>query len=44
MAVGIAHEKNAISIVIPCHRVICADESLTGYAFGVERMRWLLAH
>ena len=35
---------NPISIVVPCHRVIGSDGSLTGYAGGLERKRWLLAH
>lgn len=43
-AVGMANGRNPISIVIPCHRVIGADGSLTGYGGGVERKRWLLAH
>jgi methylated-DNA-[protein]-cysteine S-methyltransferase len=43
-AVGLANGANPIGIVVPCHRVIGADGSLTGYAGGVERKRWLLAH
>jgi O-6-methylguanine DNA methyltransferase len=43
-AVGLANGKNPIAIVVPCHRVIGADGSLTGYAGGVERKRWLLDH
>jgi methylated-DNA-[protein]-cysteine S-methyltransferase len=43
-AVGLANGRNPISIVVPCHRVIGADGSLTGYGGGVERKRWLLAH
>jgi methylated-DNA-[protein]-cysteine S-methyltransferase len=43
-AVGLANGKNPIAIVVPCHRVIGADGSLTGYAGGTERKRWLLAH
>lgn len=43
-AVGLANGRNPISIVIPCHRVIGADGSLTGYGGGLERKRWLLAH
>ena len=41
-AVGGAVGRNPISILIPCHRVVGADGSLTGYAGGVERKRWLL--
>lgn len=43
-AVGLANGSNPIAIVVPCHRVIGADGSLTGYAGGTERKRWLLAH
>jgi methylated-DNA-[protein]-cysteine S-methyltransferase len=43
-AVGAANGANPISIVIPCHRVIGADGSLTGYGWGVEQKAWLLAH
>lgn len=43
-AVGAANGSNPISIVIPCHRVIGADGSLTGYGGGLPRKRWLLAH
>jgi len=43
-AVGLANGANPIGIVVPCHRVIGADGSLTGYAGGVERKRWLLGH
>lgn len=43
-AVGSAVGRNPISIVIPCHRVLGADGSLTGYAGGVERKEWLLRH
>ncbi|TMA70263.1 MAG: methylated-DNA--[protein]-cysteine S-methyltransferase [Deltaproteobacteria bacterium] len=43
-AVGAANGSNPIAIVIPCHRVIGADGSLTGYAGGVERKQWLLRH
>jgi len=43
-AVGQANNKNPISIVIPCHRVIAADGSLNGYADGIWRKRWLLNH
>ena len=43
-AVGLANGANPIAIVVPCHRVIGADGSLTGYAGGTERKQWLLAH
>jgi methylated-DNA-[protein]-cysteine S-methyltransferase len=43
-AVGLANGKNPISIIVPCHRVIGANGSLTGYGGGIERKRWLLAH
>jgi len=43
-AVGLANGANPIGIVVPCHRVIGADGSLTGYGGGLERKRWLLAH
>lgn len=43
-AVGLANGKNPIAIIVPCHRVIGADGSLTGYAGGLERKRWLLEH
>ncbi len=43
-AVGAANGANPIGIVVPCHRVIGADGRLVGYAGGVERKRWLLAH
>jgi len=43
-AVGMANGANPISIVVPCHRVIGADGSLTGYGGGIERKRWLLRH
>ena len=43
-AVGLANHDNPIAIVIPCHRVIGADKSLTGYGGGVNRKRWLLEH
>jgi methylated-DNA-[protein]-cysteine S-methyltransferase len=35
---------NPIAIVVPCHRLVGANGSLTGYAGGLERKRWLLAH
>jgi methylated-DNA-[protein]-cysteine S-methyltransferase len=43
-AVGAANGRNPIAVVVPCHRVIGSDGSMTGYASGVERKRWLLEH
>lgn len=43
-AVGLANGRNPIAIVVPCHRVIGADGSLTGYGGGLERKVWLLEH
>ena len=43
-AAGLANGQNPIAIVVPCHRVIGADGTLTGYAGGLERKRWLLEH
>ena len=43
-AVGRANGANPVGIVVPCHRVIGADTSLTGYGGGLERKRWLLHH
>ncbi|HEY2511317.1 MAG TPA: methylated-DNA--[protein]-cysteine S-methyltransferase [Polyangiaceae bacterium] len=43
-AVGLANGANPVGIVIPCHRVIGSDGSLTGYGGGIERKEWLLAH
>ena len=43
-AVGLANGANPIAIVVPCHRVIGADGSLTGYGGGLPRKRWLLEH
>lgn len=43
-AVGLANATNPIPIVIPCHRVIGADGTLTGFGGGLDRKRWLLAH
>ena len=43
-AVGLANGANPISVVVPCHRVIGADGTLTGYGGGLPRKRWLLAH
>jgi methylated-DNA-[protein]-cysteine S-methyltransferase len=41
-AVGLANGRNPIAVVVPCHRVIGANGSLTGYGGGLERKRWLL--
>ena len=43
-AVGAANGKNPVAIIIPCHRVIGSDNSLTGYAGGLHRKKWLLQH
>jgi methylated-DNA-[protein]-cysteine S-methyltransferase len=43
-AVGAANGQNPIAIAVPCHRVIGANGSLTGYAGGTWRKRWLLDH
>jgi methylated-DNA-[protein]-cysteine S-methyltransferase len=43
-AVGLANGANPIGVVVPCHRVIGQNGTLTGYAGGLERKRWLLAH
>lgn len=43
-AVGAANGANPIWLIIPCHRAIGSDGSLTGYAGGIERKRWLLEH
>ncbi len=43
-AVGLANGRNPISVVIPCHRVIGSDGSLTGYGGGLWRKEWLLKH
>lgn len=42
-AVGLANGKNPVSIIVPCHRVIGADGSLTGYGGGLSRKKQLLA-
>jgi methylated-DNA-[protein]-cysteine S-methyltransferase len=41
-AVGLANGRNPIAIIVPCHRVIGADGSLTGYGGGLSRKAWLL--
>ena len=43
-AVGGTNALNPVAIVLPCHRVVGADTSLTGYAGGMERKQWLLEH
>jgi methylated-DNA-[protein]-cysteine S-methyltransferase len=43
-AVGAANARNPLPVFVPCHRVVGADGSLTGYAGGVALKRWLLAH
>jgi methylated-DNA-[protein]-cysteine S-methyltransferase len=43
-AVGTANARNPLAIVVPCHRIVGADGRLGGYAHGLERKRWLLAH
>ncbi len=43
-AAGMANGQNPIALIVPCHRVIGANGTLTGYAGGLDRKRWLLAH
>ena len=43
-AVGLANGRNPIPVIVPCHRVIGADGSMTGFGGGIERKKWLLAH
>ena len=43
-AVGMANGRNPVALVIPCHRVIGSNGTLTGYAYGLDRKRWLLRH
>ncbi len=43
-AVGLANGQNPVAVIIPCHRVIGVDGSLTGYAGGLPRKMWLLNH
>ncbi len=43
-AVGLANGANPVGVIVPCHRVIGASGTLTGYAGGLERKRWLRAH
>ena len=43
-AVGMANARNPIAVIVPCHRVIAASGALSGYAGGVDKKKWLLAH
>ena len=43
-AVGLANGSNPVGVIVPCHRVIGSNGTLTGYAGGIERKRWLLDH
>lgn len=43
-AVGIANARNPVAVVVPCHRVIGSDGTLTGYGGGIARKEWLLRH
>ena len=43
-AVGLANGRNPVAIVVPCHRIIGANGTLTGYGGGLDRKRWLLRH
>jgi methylated-DNA-[protein]-cysteine S-methyltransferase len=43
-AVGAANGANPVAVIVPCHRVIGTDGTLTGYGGGLERKQWLLAH
>lgn len=43
-AVGLANGRNPIAIIVPCHRVIGKNGSLTGYGGGLDRKQWLLTH
>lgn len=43
-AAGWANGQNPVAVIVPCHRVIGSNGALTGYAGGLERKRWLLAH
>jgi methylated-DNA-[protein]-cysteine S-methyltransferase len=43
-AVGLANGRNPIAIVVPCHRIIGRNGSLTGYGGGLDRKQWLLTH
>ena len=43
-AVGAANGANPIAVIVPCHRIIGSNGTLTGYGGGLERKRWLLEH
>lgn len=43
-AIASANAKNCLAIIVPCHRVVGSDGGLTGFAWGLERKRWLLEH
>ena len=43
-AVGTANGSNPVAVIVPCHRVIGSDGTLTGYGGGLDRKRWLLVH
>jgi methylated-DNA-[protein]-cysteine S-methyltransferase len=43
-AAGLANGQNPVAVIVPCHRVIGSNGTLTGYAGGLERKRWLLRH
>lgn len=43
-AVGLANSQNRVAIIVPCHRVVGADATLTGYAGGLSNKAWLLDH
>jgi len=43
-AVGSANATNPVALAVPCHRIVGSDGSLTGYAGGIDRKRWLLRH
>lgn len=43
-AVGAANGANPVAVIVPCHRIIGSNGSLTGYGGGLERKRWLLEH
>jgi methylated-DNA-[protein]-cysteine S-methyltransferase len=43
-AAGLANGQNPVALIVPCHRVIGANGTLTGYAGGLERKKWLLDH